>query len=51
MGGNAGTGDTPVSPLLVWEGPADEMPSFCPQGCGGPCQASWNASPPRMRTL
>jgi hypothetical protein len=40
-----------VSPLLVWEGPADEMPSFCPQGCGGitedpyggPCTACWDA--------
>ena len=40
-----------MSPLLVWEGPEDEMPNFCPQGCGGvtgdpyggPCQACWDA--------
>lgn len=40
-----------MSPLLTWEGPADEMPSFCPNGCGGvtedpyggPCQACWDA--------
>jgi hypothetical protein len=40
-----------VSPILVWEGPADEMPDFCPNGCGGvtedpyggPCQACWDA--------
>jgi hypothetical protein len=37
-----------VSPLLTWEGPG-EVPSFCPQGCGGltedpyggPCKACW----------
>lgn len=40
-----------MSPTLVWEGPADEMPSFCPNGCGGvtedlyggPCKACWDA--------
>lgn len=40
-----------MSPILVWEGPADEMPDFCPNGCGGvtedpyggPCKACWDA--------
>jgi hypothetical protein len=40
-----------VSPILTWEGPADEMPNFCPNGCGGvtedpyggPCKACWDA--------
>ena len=38
-----------MSPVLVWEGPAGEMPDFCPEGCGGvtedpyggPCKACW----------
>jgi hypothetical protein len=36
-------------PIFTWEGPADEMPNFCPNGCGGvtedpyggPCKACW----------
>lgn len=42
-----------MSPLLAWEGPAGEMPDFCPNGCGGvtedpyggPCQACWDTVP------
>jgi hypothetical protein len=42
-----------MSPILVWEGPADEMPDFCPGGCGGltedpyggPCRACWDKVP------
>ena len=41
-----------MSPILTWEGgPEDEVPNFCPNGCGGisedpyggPCQACWDA--------
>ena len=40
-----------MSPVFTWEGPAGEMPAFCPNGCGGvtedpyggPCKACWNA--------
>lgn len=44
-------------PILTWEGPADQMPNFCPEGCGGvtedpyggPCKACWRAVDDRER--
>lgn len=44
-------------PILTWDGPADQMPNFCPAGCGGvtedpyggPCKACWRAVDDRER--
>ena len=48
-GGGPGQGGSGMSPAFTWEGPAGEMPDFCPEGCGGvtedpyggPCRACW----------
>ena len=40
----------PGNPIITWRGgPDDEVPNFCPEGCGGltedpyggPCKACW----------